>query len=132
MTWTLVRFLHLLAAITWVGAQLTLFAVLPILRRRLDADEVREIARAVGVRLAVLGAVALPTLLVTGIALDAHEVPESRDNLVAAKQLIWVAIVALMALHGVSAVRRRRMATSVLMLVLSLAAVFIGARLTEA
>jgi hypothetical protein len=33
--WSLVRFVHVLSAMTWVGGQLLLSLLLPILRRRL-------------------------------------------------------------------------------------------------
>lgn len=118
-------------AISWVGIQLTLFALFPVLRRRLDPDEFRIVARAAGLRLAAVAAVALPGLVITGIALAQHEVPDSERGWVTAKLLIWGCVVGLLAFHGATASRERRVWASALMLTLSLGAVFIGVKLTE-
>jgi uncharacterized membrane protein len=129
--WTLVRFLHLLAALTWVGSQVTLFLLFPVLRRRLEPEAFREVARAAGMRLALIAAVSLPLALVTGISLARHEVPSAHDGLVTAKLVLWVLIVAAFGLHGATAARNRRVWLSAAMLALSLAAVAVGARLAE-
>ncbi|MGN6377866.1 MAG: hypothetical protein ACTHNU_02845 [Gaiellales bacterium] len=129
--WTLIRFLHLTAAAAWVGLQLALFLFVPLLRRRVGSEEARALVRDIGKRLAVVAAVALPTLLATGAALASHEVPASRSGLVDAKVLILIAVAALLAGHGVARTPRQRIGASVLMLVLSLTAVAIGAYLTE-
>ena len=39
--WTAIRFVHVLSAIAWVGVQLTLFMLFPVLRRQLEADSRR-------------------------------------------------------------------------------------------
>jgi hypothetical protein len=129
--WTLIRFLHLTAAAAWVGLQLALFLFVPLLRRRLGSEDARALVRDIGWRLAVVAAVALPTLLVTGAALASHDVPSSRDGLVDAKLVILIAVAALLSAHGIARTPRQRIAASVLMLVLSLTAVAIGAYLTE-
>jgi uncharacterized membrane protein len=129
--WTTIRFVHVLSAIGWVGVQLTLFALFPVLRRRLEADQFRMVARAAGMRLALVAAVTLPALLASGIALASHEVPRSERGWVVAKLVIWALVLAAFAGHALTASRRRRVWLSGLMLALSLAAVFIGTRLTE-
>ena len=129
--WTAIRFVHVLSAIGWVGVQLTLFALFPVLRRQLEPDQFRLVARAAGMRLAVVAALALPLLLVTGIALASHEVPDSERGWVAAKLVIWVLVLAAFAGHAATAARNRRVWLSGAMLALSLVAVFIGTRLTE-
>jgi len=72
-TWALVRFLHVTAAAVWLGMQVALFLLVPALRRMLPPDRVREVVRAAGIRLALVAAVALPTLAVTGVALGRHD-----------------------------------------------------------
>jgi uncharacterized membrane protein len=129
--WTAIRFVHVLSAIGWVGVQLTLFALFPVLRRQLEADQFKVVARAAGMRLGVVAALALPLLLVTGIALASHEVPDSERGWVIAKLVIWVLVLAAFAGHAVTALRSRRVWVSGAMLALSLAAVFIGTLLTE-
>jgi uncharacterized membrane protein len=129
--WTGIRFVHVLSAIAWVGVQLTLFALFPVLRRQLEPGQFRVVARAAGMRLAVIAAVTLPALLITGIALASHEVPESERGWVIAKLVIWALVLAAFAGHAATAARNRRVWLSGAMLALSLAAVFIGTRLTE-
>jgi uncharacterized membrane protein len=129
--WTAIRFVHVLSAIAWVGVQLTLFALFPVLRRQLEPDQFRVVARAAGMRLAVLAAVTLPALLITGIALASHEVPDSERGWVVAKFVIWALVLASFAGHAATAARNRRVWLSGAMLALSLAAVYIGTRLTE-
>ena len=82
-------------------------------------------------RLAMVAGVALPLLLATGLALASHEVPRSERGWVTAKLVIWALVLAAFAGHAATASRRRRVWLSALMLGLSLAAVFIGTRLTE-
>jgi hypothetical protein len=127
-TWALVRFLHVAAAATWLGMQVALFLLVPVLRRMLPAERVREIVRAAGIRLAAVAAVALPTIAVTGVALGRHE-PAAAEHpgVVHLKQASLVAIVAVLAGHGLVPGRRARIAASVLMLALTLGAVYAGA-----
>jgi hypothetical protein len=127
-TWALVRFLHVAAAATWLGMQVALFLLVPALRRMLPAERVREIVRAAGIRLAAVAAVALPTIAVTGVALGRHE-PAAGEHpgVVHLKQASLVAIVAVLAGHGLVPGRRARIAASVLMLALTLGAVYAGA-----
>ena len=46
--WTAIRFVHVLSAIAWVGVQLTLFMLFPVLRRQLEAEQFRTVARTAG------------------------------------------------------------------------------------
>lgn len=132
-TWALVRFLHVVAAATWLGMQVALFLLVPALRRMLPPDRVREVVRAAGMRLAIVAAVALPTIAVTGVALGRHE-PAAAEHpgVVTFKQALLVAMVVVLAGHGIVPGRAARIAASVLMLVLTLAAVYAGAWLAAA
>jgi len=52
--WTLVRFIHVLSAMVWVGGQLLLsLLVLPVLRRQLDTASRSPLTREVGVRFGI-------------------------------------------------------------------------------
>ena len=127
-TWALVRFLHVAAAATWLGMQVALFLLVPVLRRMLPPERVRDVVRAAGMRLAIVAAVALPTIAVTGVALGRHE-PAAAEHpgVVTLKQALLVAMVVLLAGHGVVPGRAARIAASVLMLAFTLAAVYAGA-----
>ena len=48
----------------WLGMQVALFLLVPALRRMLPPERVREVVRAAGMRLAIVAAVALPTIAV--------------------------------------------------------------------
>ena len=130
--WTFIRFLHLTAAAVWVGLQVALFLFVPMLRRRLGPEATRPLVKDMGRSLGVVAAIALPTLLATGAALAAHEVPSSRAGLVDAKVGILIAVAALLSGHAIARTPRQRIAASLAMLLLSLAAVAIGAYLAEA
>ena len=127
-TWALARFLHVAAAATWLGMQVALFITVPALRRMLPADQVRAVVRAAGMRLASVAGVALPTIAITGVALGRHE-PAAAEHpgVVHLKQAILVAVVAVLLGHGLVPGRWARIAASVLMLALTLAAVYAGA-----
>jgi uncharacterized membrane protein len=129
--WTAIRFVHVLSAVAWVGVQLTLFALFPVLRRQLEAEQFRVVARSAGMRLAGVAVLALPLLLATGLAMASHEVPSDERGWVIAKLVIWVLVLAVFAGHAATAARTRRVWLSGAMLALSLAAVFIGTRLTQ-
>jgi uncharacterized membrane protein len=71
--WTLVRFVHVLSAMVWVGGQLLSLLVLPVLRRRLDAASRAPLTREVGVRLGIFTvAIFLPLQIATGTTLATH------------------------------------------------------------
>lgn len=69
--WTLVRFLHLISAILWVGGQLVLSLVIrPVGMRSLEPDARAEFMRSVGRRYGRMASFGLmPLILATGIAL---------------------------------------------------------------
>jgi len=73
--WSTVLFLHLLAAVFWVGGQLMLsVVVMPLLRRTAPPVTVRELAAASGRRFtAITWRGLLPVLVVTGVLLAWHD-----------------------------------------------------------
>jgi uncharacterized membrane protein len=73
-TWSLVRFVHVLSAMVWVGGQLLLsLLLLPVLRRRLPDQTRAPLTREIGLRFGVFTiAVFLPVQVATGVALAAH------------------------------------------------------------
>jgi putative copper export protein len=69
--WSLLRFVHVLSAATWVGGQLTLSALfLPVVRRQLSPELRTSLATTVGRRFALYTLVAfLPLQIGSGIGL---------------------------------------------------------------
>lgn len=114
--WSSVRFLHVLAAMGWVGGQLLLsVVVLPALRGSGLDPEVRvPLVRAAAKRFAVVAnAVLLPTLLVTGLSLAAHRHlswgildDPGYGRLFAIKMVLVVTSVVIAAVHGILATTR--------------------------
>jgi hypothetical protein len=131
-TWTLVRFVHVTGAAVWLGIQVTLLALVPALRRRLPAEQVREVVRNAGRSLAVLGGTALLMIAASGIALARHESSaKAHPGVVGLKEGLLVAIVVLLGGHAYVRGRNARIAASALMLALTLAAILAGAWLTQ-
>ena len=103
-----IMWLHVVAAIFWVGGQLFLvLVVLPVLRQEMaEADRVRVVSR-VGRRFALLSSVALAVILVTG-PLNAIEHGLSwsilRDtqwgHILVAKVLLVIVMLGLTGVHG--------------------------------
>ncbi|MBI4635778.1 MAG: DUF4149 domain-containing protein [Candidatus Rokubacteria bacterium] len=63
------RFVHVLAAITWIGGMLFVALVLvPVTRRLEDAALRARLVHAIGVRFRAVGWIALGLLVVTGLA----------------------------------------------------------------
>ncbi|GAA0250706.1 hypothetical protein GCM10010492_58660 [Saccharothrix mutabilis subsp. mutabilis] len=107
--WTVVRFVHVLGAVLWVGGQLTLTAVvLPPVRRLLGLAERGEVLKAVGKRFALITAAAfLPAQLTTGVLLAMRHgvtwqslLEPGYGRLLAAKLLLFCFVMAAAALHG--------------------------------
>lgn len=117
--WSLVRFLHVTAAMVWVGGQILLSAVvLPTLRAQLDPQVRGPLVRATARRFGTLAnMVLLPLLLATGLALAWHRGVTLRTfenpgygRLLGIKLTFVVVSVALAALHGIIATRDPRRA----------------------
>ena len=113
--WSLVRFLHVLSAMGWVGGQLALsVVVLPVMRKRLSPSMRGPLIRETALRFAALAnLVLLPVLVVTGLALASHRglTPSSLGQpgygrLLAIKLTLVVLSIGLAGLHGFLAVRR--------------------------
>jgi putative copper export protein len=117
LIWSLVVFIHILAATFWVGGQLMLaVVVLPLLRRGARPEVVRDLAGAVGRRFAtVTNFGLLPALVATGALLAWHDGVRP-DNLITTPfgrvllvKVVLVAVVFTLAgLHGVAVQRLSR------------------------
>lgn len=141
--WTIVRFLHIVGAIVWVGGQLTVSLVLmPAARRRLGAEDRTELLTAVGRRFAVITvAVFLPWQVATGWALAVHHDVGWADLLepgygqtLSLKLGLFVLVMALAAAHGIAQSRGRprlARASSAGALIASLAIVLVATVLAE-
>lgn len=113
--WSAVRFVHVVAAMGWVGGQL-LFSgvVVPVLRRELDVGLNRTVMRAAAKRFALIAnAGLLPLLAGTGVALAGHRGVSwgtlgeaGYGRLLAIKLVLVVMSVGLAAGHGLLAARR--------------------------
>ena len=114
--WSLVRFLHVLGAIGWVGGQLTLSAVVvPAVRARVPVIQDRvALMHETGTRYTrLVNVVLLPVLVATGLALASHrriDVTALDDTtygrLFTAKLVLVGASIVLAGAHGVVAGRR--------------------------
>jgi len=127
-----VRFVHVTGAAIWLGIQVTLLVLVPALRRQLPPEQVREIVRKAGRRLAIVGGAALLMIAASGIALARHESSaKAHPGVVGLKEAILVAMIVLLAGHAYVRGRNARLAASALMLALTLAAILAGAWLTQ-
>lgn len=117
--WSLIRFVHVLAAMGWVGGQLLLsVVVLPVLRQQLAPAVRGPLIRQTATRFAVVAnTTLLPLLLVTGVALAWHRGVTLRTfddggygRLLGIKLVLVAGSVALAAVHGIVATRRPRTA----------------------
>lgn len=71
--WTLVRFLHVLAAASWVGGMIVLGAVaVPAARSAGDRTAARRVITSAARRFGAIGALAFAVLIATGLALIDH------------------------------------------------------------
>lgn len=122
--WSLVRFLHVLAAMGWVGGQLVLSGlVLPTARANLEAKVWRPVARAIGKRFGfIANVVLLPILLATGLGLVYHRgvtmatfANPGYGRLLTIKLVLVVLSIVLAAAHGILAARSPGSARSLAM-----------------
>jgi uncharacterized membrane protein len=107
--WSLVRFLHVVGAVVWLGGQLTLSAlVMPVARDRLPTQSRVVLMRILGMRFGIATvAVLIPLQVATGIALARHKgvtvasLAEPGYGRMLAGKLVAFALVMLAAgLHG--------------------------------
>ena len=124
MTWTLVRFLHLVCIAFFVGGQLMLVAaVTPAIRRHGTDAAMREAARRFGMG----SGVALLVLIATGAAMASH-FDRWGSSVLQAKLTVLVLVGVLL---GVHVVRPRTRWLSLAMLVASLVIVWLGVDLAH-
>jgi uncharacterized membrane protein len=124
MTWTLIRFLHLVALAFFVGGQLMLVvAVVPALRGQSDDVAMRVVARRFGIG----SLVAIVVLVATGAALASH-FARWHDHVLQVKLMLVVLIGVLIALHIITPSSR---ALSSVVLLVSLAVMWLGVELTH-
>lgn len=139
--WSVVRFLHLAAAVAWVGGQLTLTLVIrPVTSRLLATEDRRHLLGAFGSRFGRLTSwVLIPTLLASGLGLTYHRgvglgaltIPGYGVTLGVKITLALISF-AIAAVHGIVAVRattRAVRALGAVGIVVSLAVVALAASL---
>jgi uncharacterized membrane protein len=141
--WSLVRFVHVVSAMTWVGGQLTISAmVLPVVRRLLSDQERRPVLSAVGRRFGLFTVVAfLPLQVGTGILLACHKgvtfaslADPGYGRTLAAKLVAFALVMAAAGAHGwATGTRRQTLARSLAIatLVGSLAIVLLATALPQ-
>jgi uncharacterized membrane protein len=124
VTWTLIRFLHLLAVAFFVGGQLMLVvAVLPAVRDEGNEAPLRGVVRRFGAG----SGVAIVVLVATGVAMASHFDRWHDDTL--RFKLALVALVGV--LLGLHAVAPRSRALSLTVLLVSLVIVWLGVELAH-
>ncbi|MBU9765095.1 hypothetical protein FR943_14740 [Mycobacterium sp. TNTM28] len=141
--WSVVRFLHVVGAIIWVGGQLTVTVVLlPVAQRQLAIAERAAVLRAVGRRFALITvAVFLPVQIITGVLLAMHNgvtwaalLEPGYGRVLAAKLLLFAVVMLAAAVHGMAQRHRRPQAAriaSIAALVGSLGVVLLATVLVE-
>src|ERR1019366_140772 len=107
--WSLVRFLHVVGAVVWLGGQLAVSAlVMPVARDRLPTEVRAGLMRGLGMRVGIATvAVLIPLQVATGVALARHKgvtvasLAEPGYGCMHAGKLVAFALVMLAAgLHG--------------------------------
>jgi uncharacterized membrane protein len=124
VTWTLIRYLHLLAVTFFVGGQLMLvIAVVPALRGKGNDAAMRGIVRRFGAG----SAVALAVLVATGVAMASH-LQRWQDDTLQRKLALSVLVVVLIGFHAITP---RSRVLSLTVLVMSLLIVWLGVDLAH-
>lgn len=118
--WSLIRFVHVVGAVMWLGGQLTVSAlVLPVARRRLDERARAGLMRTLGKRLGIATVAAfVPLQVTTGVLLAAHKgvtwvslTDPGYGRLLAGKLVAFVLVMLAAGLHGwANGVGRRSLA----------------------
>ncbi len=122
--WTVIRFLHVVALVFFVGGQLVLaVAVVPALRGRDEDSAMRAVAR----RFGVASVIALGVLIATGAAMAGHY-GRWDDPTLQAKLGLLVLIFVLLGLHVATPYTR---AISLGVLATSIVIVWLGIRLSH-
>ncbi|WIX98046.1 hypothetical protein QRX60_28675 [Amycolatopsis mongoliensis] len=141
--WTILRFLHVLGAIVWVGGQLTItVVVLPPVRRALAAADRADVLRAVGKRFAIITFTTfLPVQLTTGILLAGRHgvtwaslLQPGYGRMLATKLLLFAVVMAAASVHGVAQAKGQpgtARAASITALIGSLGVVLLATGLVE-
>ncbi|MGH7611496.1 MAG: hypothetical protein ACREN4_05700 [Candidatus Dormibacteria bacterium] len=140
--WSVVTFIHVLAAAFWVGGQLLLVAVvLPELRRAVGAQQLRQLAGAAGARFQkITNRGLLPALLLSGVVLAGHDgvrpgnlATTAFGRVLLVKAGLVVVVFSLAALHGWAAHRlpHHTRALAALTLAVSVAILGMGAGLSQ-
>lgn len=141
--WTVVRFLHVVGAIVWVGGQLTVtLIVLPPASRLLSVPDRAQVLRNVGRRFAVVTfAMFLPVQITTGILLAVRHgvtwaslAEPGYGRVLIVKVLLFAAVMVAASLHGMAQARRRPSAArtaSIASLIGSLGVVLLATALVE-
>lgn len=120
--WALIRFVHVVGAITWLGGQLAISAmVLPVARRWLSVPDRAALMRNLGLRFGKLTITALiPLQVITGVALAWHKgvtiaslAEPGYGRTLAGKLVAFVLVMLAAGLHGwANGAGRRRLARS--------------------
>jgi uncharacterized membrane protein len=141
--WTLVRFLHVVGAIIWVGGQLTVTViVLPPAAKLLAIPDRAQLLRSVGRRFALVTAVVfLPLQISTGVLLAmrrgitwADLLHAGEGRVLLTKLVLFTAVMTAATVHGMLQARGRRTAAraaSTAALVGSVGVVLLGVWLAE-
>lgn len=123
-TWTVIRFLHVVALAFFVGGQLMLVvAVVPAVRRHGSEETMRSVARRFGIG----SLVALAALVATGVALASHLASWQADVL----QIKLMLVVLVGVLLGFHAITPNSRAISIAVLTTSLLIVWLGVELAH-
>ncbi|MGE2833555.1 hypothetical protein [Mycobacterium sp. SMC-4] len=141
--WTVVRFVHVVGAIVWVGGQLTVtLIVLPQVRERLGVADRAAVMRAVGKQFArITMMLFLPVQIATGVLLAWHYgvtwaslAQPGYGRILVLKLVLFTGVMVAATLHGIAQSRGRTegaRAASIASLVGSLGVVLLATWLAE-